>query len=239
MESAPLEPYMNFITQGTDFHASIGYLCLADIEAMKAQNTRLGEQYRKLSDLIKGRFEDPIAYFSSRLLITYIADFEIFLQETISQVLEKDPLKLGKTEFKLSEILEAEDTSELIRRAAEERLNRLMYKKPSEYISDVFSLLSIEDAEIKNSWSTYVEAKARRDVGVHNGWKCNATYLRKVKEAGLEAKFELGDNLAPQHDEYFESVVEVLDFLSERITKRVLEKHWPDHLAILDQVSNH
>ena len=124
-------------------------------------------------------------------------------------------------------MLDCQDVSVLVKRAAEEFLNRLMYKKPHEYLQSVCELLSIERDPLQANWSVFVEAKARRDLGMHSAWKCNAIYLRKLSEAGLATRLGLGESAIPSDDTYVQAVDTALDELALSITTLMLDKHWP------------
>ena len=100
-----------------------------------------------------------------------------------------------------------------------------MYEKPLDYLNRIASLLSIDQKQLEHLWPIFIEAKARRDVGVHNGWICNAIYLRKTKEAGIKATSKLGDSLLPCDDEYINSVASALDKLADLIADQVSSKH--------------
>jgi len=154
-----------------------------------------------------------------------VAAFEYFLQDVLTLIIKVNPKKVGQTEFKLSEILDSAGPDELVRRGIEATLNKLMYKKPLEYLSEIVSLLSISEAPLKAEWPVFVEAKARRDLGVHNGWKCNSTYLRKVTEAGLTPTFTEGEITFPPEDGYFDKVMAALPKLARLIMDGILEKH--------------
>lgn len=42
--------------------------------------------------------------------------------------------------------------------------------------------MSIELGILDRIWPIYIEMKARRDLGVHNGWIKNRVYEKKVSE---------------------------------------------------------
>lgn len=120
----------------------------AEIHAAAAQESDFAKNRLHFVKSLKGLYEEPRTYFLAQLFVGRIASFEVFLQETISMVVQKNPKKVGATEFKLSDILDCTEVSQLIQRATEELLNKLMYKKPSEYLSSICELLSIERAPL-------------------------------------------------------------------------------------------
>jgi hypothetical protein len=129
---------------------------------------------------------DATNYFLCHIFSALISAIELYFQEILKSVISENPKKIGSTLFKLSEILDSSSTDELLTKAIDDYLNKLMYKKPLEYPEELTSTLSIDAKTLEVYWPDFVEVKARRDLGVHNSWVCNATYLRKIKEAGLE-----------------------------------------------------
>jgi hypothetical protein len=202
--------------------ASVIFLC--DLEKSKDSDSdsalhSLFEKYE--SNLGTAIRSTPRFYFHAQLFISMISSLELFFQEAISGVLQAYPKKIGSVQFKLSQILDAGTTDELISRAAEEYIIKLMYKKPLEYLEEITRLLSINSASILPFWPTFIEAKARRDLGMHNGWVCNSTYIRKLEESGIPCSFQVGDDTFPYDDTYMNGVGNALDEISKAIFKEL------------------
>ncbi|WOB06880.1 hypothetical protein [Piscinibacter gummiphilus] len=227
MDTAPAEPYVAFLKESSTFHNAIVYLLAAHLSAIRKTDAEVAEVHDRLSSSVAPVYNDPRSYFVARLFIAHIAAFEVFLQDTISAVIQKHPKKVGDVEFRLADILDSPTTTELVQRATDAHLNKLMYKKPNEYLKEVCALLSIEREPLDDDWKILVEAKARRDLGVHNSWKCNGIYLRKLHEAGIASSLAIGDSAVPQEKAYLYHVTDALERLSKMITLSVLEKHWP------------
>ena len=100
-----------------------------------------------------------------------------------------------------------------------------MYEKPLDYLAKISSLLSINEKSLQPLWQTFIEAKARRDLGLHNGWECNAIYLRKVSEANLTTKFVLGESTLPKVKEYITPMGKALSELAKLLYKEISAKH--------------
>jgi hypothetical protein len=228
MTTPQVQPYLAHLYESHRFTSAIVFLIAADIHATVIKDSDLGKKHQKFVESLTGSYEEPRTYFLAQLFVGRIASFEVFLQETISMVVQKNPKKVGGAEFKLSDILDCTEVTQLVQRAAEEFLNKLMYKKPSEYLSSMCELLSIERAPLDADWLVFVEGKARRDLGMHNAWKCNAIYVRKLSEAGLPSQLKPGDSALPREDKYILEVDGALDRLAKGITKQVLVKHWPE-----------
>jgi hypothetical protein len=101
-----------------------------------------------------------------------------------------------------------------------------MYKRPAEYLVELAEVLAVDAAPLQQHWPLYVEAKARRDVGAHNGWKINETYRRKVVVAGLESSQYAGPDLQPSF-QYVSAVVEHCDKIVHSIAQQLREKYKP------------
>ncbi len=124
-------------------------------------------------------------HFCGMHLINGISLVESFLVDITREIIKLYPAKVGKAVFPLSDLL-FKSKDEIINKAADEFINKIMYKKPSEYIIELGSLLSINLQDLTNDWYIYIEAKARRDLGVHNSWQQNDIYRRKIEEIGFK-----------------------------------------------------
>ncbi len=185
------------------------YLYSAYFTAVKGLQP-IAQEHDEFADAIAPQYKKPRDYFMARLFIGHISAFELFLQELVAVVVRRHPFKVGRVQFKLAEILQAEDPDILIQRATEEVLNKIMYKKPMEYLGEICKLLSVKPSLVSKHWPTFIEAKARRDLGVHNGWICNAVYLRKISEAKLQNNSAIGQSLLPTDHGYIEIVTDSL-----------------------------
>jgi hypothetical protein len=225
-------PYIAFLQQSVHFAAGMSFLQFSRVAALKQPKSPLGTEYKRLEEALAPNQLTPIQFFAGQLFVARIASFEVFLQETAALVIRKNPKKVGAVTFALSELLDAGGTESLIQRAAEEALNKLMYKKPLDYLNSLCDLLSIDPDRLSPSWAIFIEAKARRDLGLHNAWRCNQTYLRKLEEAGLRGVVEAGDSMYPTDKEYLDEISHSLDSLATEVTKLVFRKHWP-YLAVM------
>lgn len=164
-------------------------------------------------------------YFRCATFFSLVASMEIFLQELIKSVIREHPKKIGATQFKLSEILDIGSEDELINKAIDDYLNKVMYKKPSEYLAEICEVLSIEKTSIAPHWPAFVEAKARRDVGIHNDWRCNETYLRKCTEANFPTTAKIGERIIPSDKDYIFSSSAAMRSVVEEFAKLVISVH--------------
>lgn len=199
------------------------FLLTAERDALQ----EAGELKKALDDLnqrLKADDVDSAQYFVSIMFVDLISAMEIYFASIIKAAVCNYPKKLNTATFKLSEIVDSASTDELITRAAEEHVYRLMYKKPHEYLADMCDLLSIDANNVIN-WTDYIEAKARRDLGTHNNWKCNGTYLKKLKDAGLSTDAKVDDSMVPLYDDYVGKKLDQLAKLAFSIAFEVEKKH--------------
>lgn len=221
---ACISAFNRVLTECLRFKASELYFVQIELGALRGEE-KAAEAHNDFLKILEPEYLLPKDYFLERSFIMLVAAFEYFLQELVHAVVVAHPKKVGRVEFKLSEILDASSTDELVRRSIESTLNSLMYKKPNEYLAEFANLLSIDSKPFKEDWIKFVEAKARRDVGVHNGWRCNETYIRKVTEAGLSANKAIDELLFPPSPGYLDEVREVFGRLANGLIDAVFEKH--------------
>ena len=196
-----------------DEHIAFGVACrFASAAAKSARlgNELLAEEFADFSEKVQPRYQSPENYLIAHLFIGHISSFELFLQDLTTVVLRKFPKKIGSHTLKLSEVLEYDEIDDIVFRAAEEVLYKISYKKPLEYLKDICELLSFDSAKIETDWSIFVEAKARRDLGVHAGWICNDTYVRKLAESRLSSSLRPGDLAIPTDYAYLRNVTNSL-----------------------------
>jgi hypothetical protein len=181
--------------------------------------------FENLKTTLKGHDTDIPKYFTSILFLDFISSTEIFLIEIAQAVILKNPKKLGDTKFSLSEILDSLSKEDLISKASSMYMNKMMYKKPKEYLNDLCQTLSIDKQPLVPLWNNYVEAKARRDLGVHNNWKCNETYIRKITEIGINKTPQIGEDMQPDKADYSRETTKALYSLVYKISDAVIKKH--------------
>lgn len=178
----------------------------------------------------------PIHFFVAQLFVAHVVSLEVFLQETAALETRRNPEKVSSATFALSELLDAGGTEALIQRAAEEALNPFMFKKPLDYLNSLYDFLSIDPDRLSPSWAIFIEAKARRDLGLHNAWRCNQVYLRRLAEASLREFVEVGDSMDPTDKEYLDKISCSLIWLATTVTKLVSRKHWQYLAAVFSEM---
>lgn len=221
---ACISAYKRLLDECLRFKSAQLYFLKLEVAALSGPGPAL-EAHSMILEKLAPEYSSPKDYFMERSFVMLIASFEFFLQELVHVIVAAYPEKVGKVEFKLSEVLDAGTTAELVRRGIEATLNSMMYKKPVEYLADVARLLSIAPEPFKANWAVFVEAKARRDLGVHNGWRCNEVYLRKVAEIASAPPHVRNEPLSPLPEDYLDIVQNALTSLASDMMDAVIAKH--------------
>jgi hypothetical protein len=216
-----------FLEKANVFQQAYIFVLEANLTAQKSPSD-LSEAQKELENRLQPFSLNCPQYFRSLLFLDLIAEFELSIGDLLKTVIKKNPQKVGNSQFRLSEILTTGSPEELISRAAEELLYKMLYKKPNEYLQEMCSLFSIKTDIIAPYWGSFVEAKARRDLGMHNNWICNAIYIRKVSEAGIKPNNIVGDRLLPTDREYAFQVVTSLAKMMESLIDSILLVHSPE-----------
>jgi len=144
-----------------------------------------------------------VGFLDGMTLIATISEIEAYFQATVTTILLKHPEKIGKSLFDLKTLLELTSIDDVKQLAAERYVSDMLFKKPNEYKKDLISVLSINENAINTTWPIFVEAKARRDLGVHNNWFINDIYRAKVREVGIPVPNE---NILSADGRYLEKV---------------------------------
>lgn len=202
---------------------SLGVLLSDDLP--DGRNKKIAIAYSRLQKSLNSHGICNEDYYLALLFIDLISSTEIFFIDLIKIILEKNPKKIGNIQFSIGEILDSSSTDELILKASEMYINKLLYKKPYDYLADISSVLSIDKSIIEPYWASYIEAKARRDIGVHNNWICNSTYCKKLQEAGISSNSNIGDSLLPPYEGYASEIVTEIMNMTSVMKEAVFEKH--------------
>jgi hypothetical protein len=162
---------------------------------------------------------DIDTYFSCMLLINLISITEGYFVDIVKEILTLYPEKIGKEKLELKDVL-CLTRDEIILSSAEKYIDGIMRKRPKEYLSEIGKILSIGEIELTEDWKKFIEAKARRDIGVHNNWIINETYKRKIEEIGIQ---DLPSSIIPDfnyiHD-LCKFCLRIVDDIRKKIDKK-------------------
>ncbi|WP_156002695.1 MULTISPECIES: hypothetical protein [unclassified Thioalkalivibrio] len=157
---------------------------LLSLDEDDLSDPELAKSFRSLESNLTNAGMNIENHFAGMLLTSVVTEVETYLIDVTKILLLYYPHKIGNKPFKLKDALN-KTRDELVLEAAEKHLQSLMHKSPKEYLKDLAELMSINPRLVEESWPYFVEAKARRDLGVHNNWKVNPTYRRKVEQVGF------------------------------------------------------
>lgn len=154
-------------------------------------------------------------------LISMISEVESYLSDIMVKVLIRNPEKITGKKIDFSTILALGSRESLIEHTARSRCVEIMYKTPTDYKKEFLLLLSAKSTLLDEYWPIYTEAKARRDLGVHNDWIVSDLY--KSKAGPLAADVGEGTYLIPSNS-YVIACRENCVRLMETIFKHCEEK---------------
>lgn len=144
---------------------------------------------------------------------------ETALNDTLKEVLTAYPLKLGKKQVTVQELVEFPSNTEVIRRMAEEVVNELSYKNAKDYLAQWQNYAGKLSALTEGQILTWAEIKATRDVYTHNNGKRNEIYKRK---AGVKARREDNNGNLPVDEPYLTAAshlaADIVDNISSSLT---------------------
>ncbi|MBU2640952.1 MAG: hypothetical protein KJ889_04035 [Gammaproteobacteria bacterium] len=126
-----------------------------------------------------------------------VALFEHLFFDMLRLLLTDQPLRLpGKRQIEYSVIVAANTKDEIISNLIERELNEIKYKSVGDwftYLERLVSKCTVSDADL----GSITEAKATRDLFVHNAGVANKIYLQK---AGQFARFKVGEKVSVDGD---------------------------------------
>lgn len=225
--SIVVPPYIRFLQGQIALRRALAFLVVAREEAHSG-NPRLLPIFESLNSSPEAKQAELSneSVFASTGLISLVSEVEHFFSNAVATALRMYPGKMGNQTFRLSEILSASSTDELVDRAASGVMHELMYEKPLDYLSGLCEILSIKKERLSQPWLSFVEIKARRDLGVHNNWVVNQIYLRKIKEAQHTDLPSLGVRLIPEFA-YLQTAINSCDELVRTMADLLGEKWIP------------
>lgn len=178
----------------------------------------LQEAYIALNDSLMSK-TNVDKYISGLILILLVREVEQYFIDILKLIIQKYPEKIGSINIPINDVIKL-SKQEIIYFAAEKYLNEIMYKRPSEYLDEICKLCSIKRQKIEIFWNYFVEAKARRDLGIHNNWIVNNIYICKIKEPS----FQIGESAEPETN-YIMEMHDYCTKLIDKFTEEIIEKY--------------
>lgn len=121
--------------------------------------------------------------------LQFLAVFESFLVDLIRHWLVAFPQNLGNKTLEFREVLKALDIGSLTIEVVHRELSGLMYLRPREWFEDLNRKVNL-GCPSSDEIEQFAEAKASRDVIVHNRRIVNRTYLLKAGSLARHAEGE-------------------------------------------------
>jgi hypothetical protein len=187
----------------------------------------LTRDYDQVSGLLKTAYSSDIF---KQFMIAAITVVEDYLQNMLRLFLAAYPKKLGvsakgvevERKIPLDIILTSSNKDDIVSRVIDLHLNSLFYAKPLEYFAYIEDTLDISIPEAAKA--NYIEAKATRDIIVHNSGIANEMYAQK---AAKKARAKPGEALAFD-EQYFKAVIGTMKLVVSTIYDACVKKY---HLA--------
>jgi hypothetical protein len=173
------DSFVNSATVEAAYGDSLGFF-----GRMRKAGEALPEQFEALHEepSIGGADRRVQPYIRSQLFIALMAELEDFLAQLLMLVLRAYPHKIKDKTIVLDEILRLGTIEAVIAEAATAELTNLFYASPKKYRRRIEEVLSMTSDVLEPLWPSYTEMKARRDIGLHNGWRQNEIYCRRLAE---------------------------------------------------------
>ena len=183
-------------------------------------SSKLPEHYARKSRIDDDNYK-VVTFADSLCLISLISEAEAFFQDTMKIILQKHPKKISSLDINLGKILDLNDVEKIKDFAAQVYITSIMYKRPNEYKKELLTLISANEKMLDDYWPSYVEAKVRRDIGVHNSWIKNDTYRDKIREVGVVDT--AGEELSIDY-EYFlntrDNIIKIMNLIKQHCEKK-------------------
>jgi len=163
--------------------------------------------------------EYPVRHVTEATFQQFLAIFESFIGDLLRLWLAAFPRSIGGKTLKLEDALDAGDLPTLIRMVVDHELADVTYKSPRkvfEYIERRIGIALPAAADIDQ----LAEAKATRDVLIHNRGVADAEYQTK---AGGLARFSVGQ-LIEVPKPYHRAVWELLNKLVSELSVAAIAK---------------
>jgi hypothetical protein len=121
----------------------------------------------------------------------FISVFENFVFDLLRTWLTAYPQSLGGKQVQFKTVLDAPDKDAITQLVVARELNEVLYDRPAEWFAYLEDKVKL-GCPLPDEIGRLAEAKASRDMLVHNRGIANAAYERK---AGNLARFKTGENI--------------------------------------------
>jgi len=149
----------------------------------------------------------------------FVSIFEAFLGDFLRRWLLTYPENLGKKQVDFKTILKAQDKDAITQFVVDKERNEVTYKTPAEWFENLEGIAKL-GVPATDEIQRFAEAKASRDILVHNRGVANTIYVSK---AGSLARYPVGDRIEIPGD-YHREVWELLRKMVVEISAAAIGK---------------
>lgn len=122
-------------------------------------------------------------------LYSLMSCMEIFLSSCAIDFLTAYPCSIKKAKIDRNEVGPMESLTALVNYFAKKEVNELAYQSALDHIKGVYERFNVKFGETLDSaeLEIFIEAKARRDILMHNGGITNYIYVQRTKDCKTRA----------------------------------------------------
>jgi hypothetical protein len=154
--------------------------------------------------------------------LQFISIFESFITDFMKVWFVAYPGALEEKKIDVTMILNLPNKEAIIEAIAEQGANAIIYDKPANWFSKIEKFAKL-NVPVPNEIERIVEAKATRDLLIHNRGVVNATYLEK---AGKAPRYKnIGDRVSVSsqyHGEIWQLFKKVVDDMSTAALNKIV-----------------
>ena len=158
-------------------------------------------------------------------LYNIFSTMEILLVDSAVNLLISYPGKIGNLKNDTDLLTEVSTLTGAIRYHAIKRINELSYKKPSEFIKEVYDMFGEKPGIGEDVFGKIIEGKATRDLYMHNNGKSNYVYFEK---SGKYARVKNDEEFLVLDEQYLADLKVAVEQLGNDFKTKCIEKHIND-----------
>lgn len=170
--------------------------------------------------VLAGRAERyVVGHLRSSVFQQLVSAFEDFVFDLLRLWLADHPGSLYRRQVDLETVLNAPDTAAVLHAVKDRELNELKYKRVADWFAYLGKLVPVS-RPTPDQIQGLTEAKASRDLLMHNKGAVNATYRAK---AGPRARHQIGE-LLELPDQYFRDTATLVKQVIDEVIREVAAK---------------
>ena len=183
------------------------------------------------------RAKTALEILPSKILISFVSEYDAFLGSLVRTILEAKPEKLnsGEKQIPFSTLKDLESIDAAFNYIISKEVETLLRKSHSDQFDWLETLCSIPLRKGLDSWSTFIELTERRNLLVHCDGIVSEQYLQKCKKNGvtLSNEITIGSKLGVDR-RYLDSVYHCLYEIPVKLTQVLWRKIFKDEVTDAD-----